>query len=86
MFSDSRLLRLTTVLCCFSLILAVAFAQVAAADTYYVPDDFATIQSAFDAAANGDTILVRPGTYVENLRLREKAITLKSVEDRKSVV
>ncbi len=33
--------------------------------TYYVPDDYPTIQQAINAAINGDMILVRPGTYTE---------------------
>jgi len=32
-----------------------------------VPADFATIQGAIDMALDGDTILVQPGTYVENI-------------------
>ncbi|MFB0986970.1 MAG: protein kinase [Phycisphaerales bacterium] len=32
-----------------------------------VPNDFSTIQSAIDAIADGGTILVRPGTYNENI-------------------
>lgn len=43
-----------------------------------VPDDFVEIQDAIDASANGDTIIVRPGTYVENINFLGKAITLKS--------
>jgi parallel beta-helix repeat protein len=31
------------------------------------PADFRTIQEAIDAAAPGDTIFVRPGTYIENV-------------------
>jgi|GEM_PF-1930318 len=35
--------------------------------TYVVPDDFATIQSALECVSGGDAIIVRPGTYVENI-------------------
>ncbi len=38
------------------------------------------IQSAIDAASNGDTLIVMPGTYYENLDLKGKAITLRSVD------
>ena len=32
-----------------------------------VPGEFPTIQGAINAAANGATVLVAPGTYVENI-------------------
>lgn len=40
-----------------------------------VPDDYSSIQVAIDAATNGDTIVVRTGTYTESLSL-DKAVTL----------
>jgi len=46
--------------------------------TVYVPDDFATIQQAIDGSQNGDTVIVRDGTYYENINFNGKAITLKS--------
>ena len=44
-----------------------------------VPADYQTIQSAIDAAANGSTILVQPGRYVENINFKGKSITLASL-------
>src|SRR5262245_39030996 len=43
-----------------------------------VPADYPTIQDAIDASASGDTILVAPGTYVENIDFLGKAITVQS--------
>ena len=44
------------------------------AATLIVPDDYPTIQAAIDAASPGDTILVRPGTYFENLTLNKPIV------------
>ena len=50
------------------------------ATTYYVPDNFGTIQAAINGVANGDTVLVRPGTYYENINFNGKAVTLRSTD------
>ena len=42
---------------------------------------FATIQEAVDEALDGDTVLVWPGTYREDVDLSGKAITLQSADD-----
>jgi hypothetical protein len=44
----------------------------------YVPGDYPTIQQAINAVANGDIVRVEPGTYVENIDLAGKAITVES--------
>jgi hypothetical protein len=41
-----------------------------------VPENFATIQLAIDAAHEGDRVLVAPGTYREQVSLRGKAISV----------
>ncbi|MCO6491175.1 MAG: VCBS repeat-containing protein [Phaeodactylibacter sp.] len=62
----------------FASILFCAFFQGLTAQTLHVPGDFPTIQSAIDAAADGDTVLVQPGEYVENLRFNGRSIVLTS--------
>ena len=48
----------------------------AASKTLTVPDDYSTINAALQAAADGDTIYVKPGTYVEHITI-DKAVTLR---------
>ncbi len=44
--------------------------------TINVPDNYTNIQSAIDASACGDTILVAPGTYIENINFSGQVVTL----------
>lgn len=46
--------------------------------TIQVPGDLPTIQAAVDAAQNGDTVLVAPGVYTEQIRITGKSVTLAS--------
>jgi len=49
-----------------------------AATTIHVPADQPTIQAGINAASDGDTVLVAPGTYFENILFGGKAITVES--------
>jgi hypothetical protein len=66
--------------------LFVLFVPFVHGDTLYVPDHHATIQGAIDAAQGGDTIIVRSGTYVENIDFKGKAVTVQSEERNGSTI
>jgi parallel beta-helix repeat protein len=48
----------------------------AAQSTIHVPANQPTIQAGIDAAQNGDTVIVSPGTYNENIDFKGKGITV----------
>lgn len=63
----------------FSLLLLASYICPVHAADIIVPDHYSTIQSAINAAVSGvDTVIVKPGTYVENISFNGKAITVKS--------
>ena len=63
--------------------LLFVFLSLAACITYAatrkVPQQYPSIQSAINAAQNGDTVLVSPGVYYENLNFRKKGIVVASL-------
>jgi len=62
---------------CIAFMFLGAFAGVVSAKTIYVPDNYAKIQWAVDNASAGDTIIVRDGTYTENVDVN-KRLTIQS--------
>jgi hypothetical protein len=66
-----------TAVSCLAL-LGLCLAATAEAATIRVPADAPTIQQGIAAAANGDTVLVAPGTYYERINFLGKAIIVTS--------
>lgn len=65
----------------FLILITVIFSFVATsvnANIIKVPSNYPTIQLAINAAVNGDTVLVAPGTYLENINFKGKKILVAS--------
>jgi hypothetical protein len=56
-----------------------------ASKTIVVPDNYSTINAAVDHASSGDTVLVKRGTYNENL-LINKSLTVMGEESENTIV
>ncbi len=57
-----------------------------AQSTVNVPHDYSTIQSAINATATGDTILVEAGVYPENLDLQSKGLTIQALDGPETTI
>jgi hypothetical protein len=62
----------------------LVFCSTCLANELLVPTQYPTIQSAINAAVNGDTVIVAPGTYTgpgnHDIDFKGKAITVRSVD------
>jgi hypothetical protein len=64
------------------LVWLILLPTIAVAATIHVPADQPTIQTGINVAVDTDTVLVAPGTYLENLSIQDKGITLVSSDGR----
>lgn len=62
-----------------ALLVFYAFVGTVSATDIYVPDDYMKIQWAIDNATEGDTIIVKSGTYYENVDI-SKQLILKGID------
>jgi pectin methylesterase-like acyl-CoA thioesterase len=51
-----------------------------------VPSNYSTIQSAINAASNGETIIVSAGTYYENINFNGKNIVVQGVDKTTTII
>jgi len=61
------------------IVLCLIFITYLSATIINIPADYSTIQEGVDVSVNADTVLVQPGTYVENINYNGKLIIVASL-------
>ena len=75
---DKRTRRLGTLVACAAFVWAMMLAERANGITIYVPQNYSTIEMAFDWAQDGDEIVVATGVYWENVSFEGRNVVLRS--------
>ena len=55
-------------------------------NTFYIPNDYNSIQSGINNASSGDTIIVNPGIYFENITIDNKVLFIMSANGPDSTI
>jgi parallel beta-helix repeat protein len=83
--SGSWVIILAMVVALLATVVPLSVSGQASSATIYVPDGYAKIQGAVNAASAGDTIIVRDSTYTENINVN-KRLTIKSENGSDSTI
>ena len=70
----------------FIQIVALCLSSCLQADIRKIPEQYATIQSAINAAGKYDTIEISAGTYTEAVKVTNKSLTIKAKSGDKVTV
>ena len=86
-----RCISLLTVLAVTIIVLVASVPSATRAQTTWIvdddgPADFSTIQDAVDAASAGDTIVVYPGNYTENVDVNKDHLTIQSESGEEATI
>ena len=60
------------------IIISIAVLSSAYGNVIIIPDDYNTIQAGLDASQDGDTVIVQPGVYYENIVIEGHSVILAS--------
>ncbi|MEA3324923.1 MAG: hypothetical protein U9Q37_07275 [Euryarchaeota archaeon] len=74
---DDKKIGSMVLIATLTLVFFAATVAVTSATTMYVPDDHETIQEAVNAANEGNKVIIRDGTYNENVNVN-KPLTIRS--------